>query len=166
MTTTKPHYLLLSTCETKSENGCVCGQWRFVLEALDGNERLDIRDVEPDLGERLELLAVLRGLEAMGQPSRVTLLTPSRYVLRGIRFGLDRWRENEWQWENHGEMSPVKDADLWRRLDRALEIHDVRLRHWNSQVGHESRMVASPVTAIHDEYTGEYSTEFSAAVAG
>ena len=38
------------------------------------------------------------------------------------------WRENNWQWEHYGEMLPVKNADLWQRLDRALEIHDVQWR--------------------------------------
>ena len=149
-----PHYLLLTTCETKKDTRAdefAVGQWRFVLEALDGDDRLDIRDIEPGVvGERLELLAVVRGLEALDQASRVTMVTPSRYVIRGIRFGLETWKENDWNWENHGEMVAVKDFDLWKRLDRAMEIHEVRLRHWNSQVGREGRMVSNPITTGHD----------------
>ena len=156
-----PHYLMLTTCESKPVRGgdVLVGQWRFVLEALDADDRLDIRDWEPEVtGERLELLAVLRGLEALDQPSRVTMVTPSRYVIRGIRFGLETWKQNDWYWENHGEMVPVKDCDLWKRLDLALRIHDIRLRHWNAEVGHERRLPEPSITANHDEY--------SAAVAG
>ena len=153
MADTVPHYLLLSTCEPKSTPGESAGQWRFVLEALDGDDRVDIRDSEPGVfGERLELLAVLRGLEALDQPSRVTMVTPSRYVIRGIRFGLESWKQNGWHWEIHGEMAPVKDHDLWQRLERALQIHDVRFRHWNAEVGQERRLPEQTVTAHHDQY--------------
>jgi ribonuclease HI len=156
MAATFPHYLMLTTCESKPIGGgrAAVGQWRFVLEALDADDRVDIRDCEPDvIGERLELLAVLRGLEALDQPSRVTMVTPSRYVIRGIRFGLETWKQNDWQWENHGEMVPVKDHDLWQRLDLAMRIHDIRLRHWNAEVGQDRRLPEQSITANHDEYS-------------
>lgn len=61
------------------------GLWRFVLRGDDGSAMLVAEDVEPDIqGERLELLSVVRGLEALEQPSRVTLMTPSVYVREGI----------------------------------------------------------------------------------
>src|SRR6185295_1680931 len=42
---------------------------------------------------------------------------------RGIDCGLSQWRENDWQWERYGRMAPVKNGDLWQRLDRLLTIH-------------------------------------------
>ncbi len=76
-----PHYLLFSESCRKSPQG----QWRFVLQLIDGTEQFEAADAEPDArGERLELLAVVRGLEALAQPSRVTLVTPSRYVNVGL----------------------------------------------------------------------------------
>jgi ribonuclease HI len=129
MKSSTPHYLLLSTSQSRS----IGGHWRFVLESLESDEQIDVRDSEPNTsGERLELMVVLRGLEALDQPSRVTLVTPSRYVVRGIRFGLEAWRQNGWHWENHGEMVPIKDHDLWQRMDQAMRIHDVRMRHWTA----------------------------------
>ncbi len=126
-----PHFLLLATSQPHLSGG----HWRFVLESLQNGERMDVRDFEPATsGERLELMAVLRGLEALDQPARVTLVTPSRYVVRGIRFGLEAWRQNGWHWESHGDMVPVKDHDLWKRLDQALGIHEVRMRHWTTDV--------------------------------
>lgn len=81
-------------------------------------------------GERLELLAVVRGLESLDGPARVTLVTRSRYVSRGIRFGITEWRANEWQWERFGRVVPVKDHDLWQRVDRALLFHRVECQSW------------------------------------
>src|SRR5439155_20669268 len=87
---------------------------------------LEAADEEVDASpQRLELLAVVRGLEALEQPSRVTLMSASRYLRRGLQFGLREWRENDWQWERYGRMAPVKDRDLWQRLDRLVEIHAV-----------------------------------------
>ena len=92
---------------------------------------LEAADDEPESDPaRLELLAVVRGLEALDQPSRVTLVTPSRYVTRGLRFGLDEWRENGWQWERFGEMQRVKNCDLWQRIDRAMRYHRIDCRDW------------------------------------
>jgi ribonuclease HI len=105
------------------------GDWRFVLQTADGESRIEVEDVEPAVqGERLELLAVVRGLEAIDGPARVTLRTPSSYVSRGIHYGLEDWRLSDWQWENHGAMVPVKDGDLWRRLDRAMQVHQVECK--------------------------------------
>ena len=95
-------------------------------------------DVEPDTyGERLELLTVIRGLEALDQPSRVTVMTPSAYVREGIRYGVAEWRRNGWRWEAFGQMIPVKHCDLWQRLDRALRFHHVECRHWRVDRPHE-----------------------------
>jgi ribonuclease HI len=120
-----PHFLLFSEAKGKKRQG----QWRFVLQAADGSATLEAEDLEPDvIGERLELLAVIRGLEALDQPSRVTLFTPSKYVSRGIAYGLEEWRRNDWTWECFGEMVPVKNRDLWQRLDRALTYHTIEFR--------------------------------------
>ena len=102
-----------------------------MLQSIDGAEQFEAADAEPEIhGERLELLAVVRGLEALPQPSRVTLVTPSKYVNRGLTYGLQEWRANDWQWEHFGQMVPVKNRDLWQRIDRALRFHDLDCRTW------------------------------------
>jgi ribonuclease HI len=144
MSAPAPHYLLFSASAPAAPSSQP-GDWRFVLEAVDGSSKVEITDSEPDVrGERLELLAVVRGLEAIDEPARVTLVTPSRYVSRGISFGLTDWRENGWHWERHGEMVPVKNSDLWQRVDRALEFHRVECRQWRLDAAHEQ--TADPVT--------------------
>ncbi|HEX3996965.1 MAG TPA: RNase H family protein [Pirellulales bacterium] len=128
MSATAPHFLLFSESRRRSASSPP-SDWRFVLQSLDGSSRLEAADAEPALGgERLELLAVVRGLEALEQPSRVTLVTPSKYVARGLSYGLSDWRENDWNWEHHGQMVPIKNRDLWQRLDRALAYHRVQCR--------------------------------------
>ena len=137
MTVSAPHYLLFSesqaqrpaasTRRTRAE----VGQWRFVLETVDGKPRFEAADEEPESEEsRLALLAVVRGLEALSQPSRVTVVTTSRYVSRGFLFGLQDWRANGWRWERFGEMTPIKNRDLWQRIDRAMQYHQVECRVW------------------------------------
>ena len=112
----RPHYLL--SCEASRTRGL--GYWRFVLRQIDGSTALEAGDVEPDAwGERLDLLTVVRALESLDQPSRVTLVGCTHYVEQGIQFGLADWRENQWRWECFGEMVPVRDADLWQRMDRS-----------------------------------------------
>lgn len=134
MNASTPHYLLFSESTAQSSSsarpwaGGWTGRWRIVLEAVDGSSKLEASDDEALPPERLELLAVIRGLEAIPQPARVTLVTASQYVSHGLRFGLNEWRDNGWQWERFGKLSSIAHADLWQRLDRALGIHQVRCR--------------------------------------
>ena len=130
MSSAAPHYLLLS--ETRPEANGQPGGWSFLLERIDGSDRVEATDIEPGVrGERLQLLAVVRGLEALEQPSRVTLVTPSRYIGRGIRSGIADWRENDWQWERFGQLADVNHADLWKKVDRAMSFHQIDCRVWN-----------------------------------
>lgn len=128
MVSFRPHFLLFSRAEV---SGPSPGRWHFLLESVDGDAVVEATDAEPGLRkERLELLAVIRGLEALDQPSRVTLVTPSTRISRGFRFGLEEWRSNRWRWERDGRWVPIKNRDLWQRVDRALQFHRVECRTW------------------------------------
>ena len=81
-----PHFLLFSEARSARMEGSAqtsaqaneSGLWHFVLESVDGSSKLEATDEEPELDpERLELLAIVRGLEALDQPSQVTLVTRS-----------------------------------------------------------------------------------------
>lgn len=142
MTEKTPHYLLFSESVQKPTSLGGHGRWHFVLEAIDGSTKIEASDTETEVeGERLELLAVVRGLEALDQPSKVTLITSSRYVSRGFRFGLEAWAENNWRWERFGRFVPVKNNDLWQRVDRALQFHQVKCRSW--KFAHEAEEESS-----------------------
>jgi len=127
-----PHYLLLTQVFPSETNEG--GRWQFVLQETGGSDRIEAADDEPGMsGERLQLLSVVRGLEALELPSSITLVTASRYIGRGIRSGLADWKEGNWRWERFGEMAPVKNCDLWKRIDGAMQIHDVECRIWSAE---------------------------------
>lgn len=134
MVVNQPHFLLFTDASLSKSRACAItdqgfGRWHFVLERLDGPERLEAADSESDVHrDRLALLAVVRGLEALEQPSQVTLVTTSRYVSRGLRYGLNEWREAEYTWEHFGIQKPIRNADLWQRIDGAMSFHQVTCR--------------------------------------
>ena len=124
-----PQYLLIAESELESFQGQTLGRWRFILESSDNAFRFDATDWEPGVTlERLELLTVIRGLEELDQSSHVTILTESKYVRHGFGFGLREWRQNNWRWERFGDLVPISNDDLWRRLDRASQFHQVHCR--------------------------------------
>jgi len=113
------------------------GAWRFAVQSVAGQSLLDVSDVEPGVsGERLDLLTVVRGLESLEQESLVTLVTDQRYVIRGMRYGLEEWREQDWQWLRFGDMVPINHADLWQRLDNALSFHQLQCRYFRLDASH------------------------------
>lgn len=137
MNKTAPHYLLFTEAKDNTDAAAFGGRWRFVLEQIGTTTRIEEADTEPGIwGERLHLLAVVRGLEALEQPSRVTLITSSKYVGRGIRRGLTQWKQNDWQWERFGEMALIKNYDLWQRIDRSMQIHRINCRVWQFDPPH------------------------------
>ncbi|QEG41074.1 RNase H family protein [Roseimaritima ulvae] len=119
---TLSEYLLV--CEAIPASDTV-GSWRFSLETAAGETLLDVREKEFGDPKRLALLAIVRGLEAIEGAASVTLISTSRYVIRGLRDSLHRWRENGFMWEHFGRTVAVENADLWRRVDRALQFHQV-----------------------------------------
>jgi ribonuclease HI len=125
------HYLLYTEALRTDDSG---PHWKFVLQSVGGDVQLSADDSELNSRtSRLELLAVVRGLEAIDRPARVTLLTGSRYVSRGIRRQLSQWREDNWQWERFGEFVPIRDKDLWQRVDHALQFHQVECCDWQAE---------------------------------
>ncbi len=137
MQAASPHFLLFTEASVSAGAN---PRWRFVLQPIGGDKFLAADDVEPGTSDnRLELLAVVRGLEALDEPSRVTLLTASRYVNRGIRRGLSQWRDRKWRWERFGQLVPIRNQDLWQRVDRAMQFH--QLECCPAQLAEESREV-------------------------
>lgn len=136
MSVRAPHFLLFSgTCCSDHAARGGPDSWRFVLESVNGDSTLEASDSEPGIvGDRLELFSVVRGLEALEQPSRVTLVTPSRYITAGMRYGMPEWRESAWCWERFGHQVPIKNSDLWQRIDGALKYHRVDCKFWRFDI--------------------------------
>ncbi len=115
-------YLLV--CQARSVS-LMQGVWSFSLETLAGQPLLEAEDEEPGDLNRLSLLAAVRGLEAIDGRGQVSLVSNNRYLIRSLDQSLPRWRENDFVWESFGRKIAVQNADLWRRIDRTLSIHDV-----------------------------------------
>ncbi len=114
------------------------GTWRFVVQSLDSDFRFEASDIEQDtLSHRLALLAVVRALESLPNPSSAKLVTTSRYVRNGFRHGLEEWKEQNWMWERFGNMVPVKNDDLWKRVYHALTFHTVDCRIWRQDAAEQ-----------------------------
>jgi ribonuclease HI len=76
----------------------------------------------PTTNNRMELMGAIMGLEALKQPSQVKLYTDSQYVQKGISEWLPGWVRKGWKTADN---KPVKNADLWQRLDAARKLHQV-----------------------------------------
>jgi ribonuclease HI len=98
------------------------GGWGAVL-SYDGVEKeLFGAEDEPTTNNRMELMAAIRALEALKRPVSVRLHTDSSYVRNGIMSWLANWKRNGWL---TSDRQPVKNADLWQRLEAAVSSHDV-----------------------------------------
>lgn len=102
------------------------GRWQFAIETAEGVPVLEADDREPGDLNRLTLLAAVRGLEAIDGSASVTLLSHNRYLVRSLTDSLPRWRRSDFVWDHFGRRVEVQHADLWRRIDHALGIHEVQ----------------------------------------
>ena len=109
------------------------GGWGAILvygdreKELSGGERLTTNN-------RMELMAAIAALEALNRSVAADLYTDSRYVMDGITQWIAGWKKRGWK---TASKDPVKNEDLWRRLDAAREAHDVKW-HWvRGHDGHE-----------------------------
>ena len=101
------------------------GGWGVVIRA--GPHEKELSGGEPDTtNNRMELIAAIRGLEALTRPCRVRLYTDSNYVRDGITRWIQRWRSNGWR---TADRKPVKNAELWQELVDASAPHRVEW-HW------------------------------------
>ena len=88
---------------------------------------------------RMELTAVIKGLQGLTRPSRVRVITDSQYVKNGITQWIHNWKRNGWRTSGR---QPVKNADLWQTLDREVARHDVEW-HWvKGHSGHPENELA------------------------
>jgi ribonuclease HI len=108
------------------------GGWGVLLRY--GGVEKELSGAEPaTTNNRMELTAVIRGLEALKRPCRVRVTTDSQYVRNGITDWIRRWRRNGWR---TADRQPVKNSDLWRQLDEVAAGHEVEW-HWvKGHAGH------------------------------
>jgi ribonuclease HI len=108
------------------------GGWGAILSF--GDHRKEIKGGEPNTtNNRMELMAAISALEALKRPCSVDLHTDSQYLRNGITSWIATWKRNGWR---TAEKMPVKNVDLWKRLEAVLAPHQVRW-HWvRGHAGH------------------------------
>ena len=113
------------------------GGWGALLIARNGDKVLKTRELKGGEAEttnnRMELLAAINALEALERPSKLTLVTDSAYVKNGVTSWIFGWKKNGWK---TSARKPVKNDDLWKRLDEAQTRHDVNWEWVKGHAGH------------------------------
>ncbi len=108
------------------------GGWAAVLRY--GKHARELSGADPETtNNRMEMTAVLEGLSALREPCRVTIEIDSEYVKKGITEWMAGWKRRGWK---TASKQPVKNQDLWRRLDEAVARHDVKWRWVKGHAGH------------------------------
>lgn len=113
------------------------GGWGVLLQAHQNGDVVKERELcggEPETtNNRMELLAAINALEALDRAAALTIVTDSTYVMNGITTWMHGWKRNGWR---TSARKPVKNADLWQRLDEARNCHDVRWEWIKGHAGH------------------------------
>ncbi|WP_306003739.1 ribonuclease HI [Brevundimonas sp. C43] len=110
------------------------GGWGAVLQAGGGHEKELWGGEANTTNNRMELMAAIMALEALKRPCKVELHTDSKYVMQGITEWMRGWKARGWL---TADKKPVKNAELWKRLDAARLRHDVKWRWVKGHAGHE-----------------------------
>ena len=108
------------------------GGWAALLRYGEHSRELSGADPETT-NNRMEMTAVLEGISALREPCRVTIEVDSEYVKKGISEWMAGWKRRGWKTVTK---QPVKNQDLWRRLDEAVACHDVKWRWVKGHAGH------------------------------
>jgi ribonuclease HI len=108
------------------------GGWGTILRTGEHEKELSGGEAATT-NNRMELTAVIRGLEALKRSSAVTIHTDSRYVMDGVTQWMPRWKKNGWK---TADKKPVKNEDLWRELDALCAKHELQWRWVRGHSGH------------------------------
>ena len=110
------------------------GGWAYILRHPKTGKEQERSGAQPNTtNNQMELLAVIKGLEQLKRPCRVDLYTDSEYVGQGIRDWLPGWKRRGWRRAGN---KPVKNLELWQRLDRQLQRHQITYHAVRGHSGH------------------------------
>ena len=138
---TKPHPESTPEVQLFTDGGCSGnpgpGGWAFILLHLASGKQLERFGAERETtNNRMEMMAVIAGLEALKRPVRVELISDSVYVGKGLSEWLPKWKANGWRRRVGKGWAEIKNEDLWRRLDALLGKHQVQFTHVRGHSGH------------------------------
>ena len=113
------------------------GGWGVLLHAKEGGAVIKERELKGGAAEttnnQMELMAAISALEVLDRPSTLTVVTDSAYVKDGITKWIHGWKKNGWK---TAAKKPVKNADLWQRLEAAAKQHQVEWAWVKGHAGH------------------------------
>jgi ribonuclease HI len=113
------------------------GGWGVLMVARDGGDVVKERELSGGeamtTNNRMELMAAISALEALARDTEITVVTDSAYVKNGVTEWIHGWKRNGWRTAGR---DPVKNADLWQRLDLAQQRHKVVWRWIKGHAGH------------------------------
>ena len=113
------------------------GGWGVLLQAKRGGAVVKERELKGGEAEttnnQMELMAAITALETLAKPSAITIVTDSQYVKNGVTGWIHGWKRNGWK---TSAKKPVKNAELWQRLDTAQERHKVTWEWVKGHAGH------------------------------
>ena len=113
------------------------GGWGVLLVAKTHQKIIKERELcggqDSTTNNQMELLAAISALEILDRPSNIKIITDSSYVKNGVTQWLENWKKNKWK---TAARKPVKNAELWRRLDEAKSRHEVAWEWVKGHAGH------------------------------
>jgi len=113
------------------------GGWGVVLQAIDAGDIVKERELSGGAGEttnnQMELMAAINALETLDRASSITVVTDSSYVKDGVSTWIHGWKQNGWK---TAAKKPVKNVELWQRLDAAQARHNVTWEWVKGHAGH------------------------------
>ena len=111
------------------------GGWGFILRHIKTGKEMERSGGHAQTtNNRMELTAVIEGLQQLKRACRVDLFTDSVYVGKGMQEWMPKWKANGWRRREGSAWKPVKNDDLWRRVDHALNYHRVNCQSWSLNV--------------------------------
>ena len=130
------------------------GGWAFVLRHPASGKELERSGADQQTtNNRMELTAVIQGLEALKQASRVELFTDSVYVGKGLDEWLAKWKANSWQRRDGKRWAAIKNEDLWRQLDQLAALHEIKYTRVAGHSGHpENERCDELAVAAYQKY--------------
>lgn len=113
------------------------GGWAYILRhPASGSEKEGSGGIAETTNNRMELQAVISGLQALKSRSRVEVITDSTYVAKGSSEWMPKWKANGWKRRDGKKLVPVKNEDCWRLLDDLLAMHTVQFQVVKGHAGH------------------------------
>ena len=113
------------------------GGWAFVMKhPASGKELVRSGGQRETTNNQMELMAVIEGLTVLKRPSQVNVVSDSTYVLNGLESWMASWKKNGWQRKEKGRNAPVKNVELWKRLDELKQIHTLTFTKIKGHSGH------------------------------